>query len=603
MKRGFLTILLSFAIAITLSTTVLAQYGEPHHLKLLAVQDFGDHYEGSDAELFLELREGTGRVFLDTYPVTKMDTQISTRFAKEIACKNLKLDCDRYDFIFTIKSRSNIIGGPSAGAAMAALTAIAVLDLEHNEEIAITGTINSGATIGQVGGVKEKLESASKTGIKKVLIARGTTHQPYTNFRDTGNFSAVNETNSTLNLISYGKDNLSLDVMEVIDLREVIFQLTGKKLAEEVPALEQNNEYQEIMQVLQENLCKRNEQIKRELVQRNIVLNESILEFVKENDQKIENATKEGDYYSAASFCFGNNIRLKTAYYKQLDVSAQLLISRLNALETKTINLQNKVRGQKIETISDLQTKMIVKERLNDVEEEIKEFNEVENETTKNDIAETLAYSEERFFSAISWMEFFSMNGKKIIVDEVILENSCNSKILEAEDRIQYVGLFLGDNLMYGIRDKVNRAKRARDSGEFDLCLITAAQAKGDANAVISSFGFNDDTFMEVISSKHQAVTRVIAENSQEETFPILGYSYYQYAGSMNEDQKYNALVYLEYALEMSDLSIYFPEEEGEFEKFSQKVNHIDDKWFFLVIGLILGGVVVYLARHISIKT
>ena len=65
---------------------------------------------GGGADLYLELKEGSGRVFLDTFPATKIDTQISTRFAKEIACHFYKLSCDTYDFIYTIKAESNIIG-------------------------------------------------------------------------------------------------------------------------------------------------------------------------------------------------------------------------------------------------------------------------------------------------------------------------------------------------------------------------------------------------------------------------------------------------------------------------------------------------------------
>src|SRR3989344_2853582 len=161
-------------LVLALTTSALAQ--KQYHLKLLAVQEGPNGaLSGSDADLYLELKEGTGRVFLDTYPLTKMDTQISTRFAKEIACYQYDLPCDYYDFIYTIKASSNIIGGPSAGAAIAALTTIAVLDLDYNDgDTAITGTINSGGIIGPVGGTKQKLEAASELGLKKVLIAKGT---------------------------------------------------------------------------------------------------------------------------------------------------------------------------------------------------------------------------------------------------------------------------------------------------------------------------------------------------------------------------------------------------------------------------------------------
>src|SRR3989344_5412029 len=173
MQKGaaifFCIIILIFSLSL-----VNAQENKQYHLKLLAVQDDGKEYEGSDADLFLEIKEGSGRVFLETFPLTKFDTQISTRFAKDIACNHFKLPCEKYDFIFTIKAKSTIIGGPSAGAAIAALTTIAVLDLPYDQQTAITGTINSGGVVGPVGGIKEKLEAASRAGLNKVLIPLGT---------------------------------------------------------------------------------------------------------------------------------------------------------------------------------------------------------------------------------------------------------------------------------------------------------------------------------------------------------------------------------------------------------------------------------------------
>src|SRR3989344_5461654 len=170
MRRGVFFII----ILILLSALALAQSPKVYHLKLLAVQEVEGEYQGSDADLFLELKEGSGRVFLETVPLTKLDTQISTRFAKEIACHHFNLECDKYDFIYTIKAKSSIVGGPSAGAAIAALTTIAVLDLKYDEKTTITGTINSGGILGPVGGGKEKLKAAANAGLKKVLIATGT---------------------------------------------------------------------------------------------------------------------------------------------------------------------------------------------------------------------------------------------------------------------------------------------------------------------------------------------------------------------------------------------------------------------------------------------
>lgn len=564
-----------FLLIVLFSSLTLAQ-SEPYHLKLLAVQETEDGYKGSDADLYLEIQEGSGRVFLETFPLTKLDTQISTRFAKDIACNHFKLNCNQYDFVYTIKAKSNIIGGPSAGAAVAALTTIAVLDLDYDKTVTITATVNSGGVIGPVGGVKEKLDAAKDINLNKVLIAKGT--------------SLIDQGNETekLNLIEYSKDNLSLEVIEVEDLDQVLLHLTGVELNNKVINVTENKEYTKIMQNLQQLLCGRNEKIESELEEENIEISEEALNKTTTRKASSINATLNEDYYSAASFCFSNNILLKNEYYTQKGLSNSSLSHLFRILERKVHSLEVKLDQQEISTISDLQTYMVVKERLSDVKQQIKKFTE-----TQENGPSLLAYGEERFFSALSWMQFFSMTGKRFIFNNEILKDSCLEKISESEERYQYASLFLGEANLFRIKEKIDLAKESLAKEEFPLCLITASQAKADANAILSSIGVSKETFPEFLMGKKKAVERVIAENSAENIFPILGYSYYQYASSLEgSEDPYDSLVYLEYALEMSDLGMYFPEEFNQVEKFE-----FNSEYAYLLVGFILGLIVMWFVR------
>jgi len=576
MKKVGVLLLFFFLFLITF---VAAQESEQYHLKLLAVQE-DDHgnFQGSDADLYLELKEGSGRVFLDTYPLTKMDTQISTRFAKEIACQHFKLNCENYDFIYTIKAKSNIIGGPSAGAAISALTAIALMDLDYDEKVTITGTINSGAIIGPVGGVKEKLEAAQAAGLKKVMIAMGTALEP------------ISGTNETFNLTEYGQKNLSLEIKEVVDLDEVILELTGLDFNQEEITIEQDANYQQIMQGLKNLLCERADKIKSEIAEEEMIINRSILEQVQKKLESSENASQLGDYYSAASFCFNANIDLKRYYYAEKKATMLEVLSLFNILEKKVFSLEEKVDAEEIKTIADLQALMVVKERLQEVKEQIVLFNEDRPSKTLEEWQSLLAYSEERYFSALSWKQFFSMSGKKFVLDEASLKNSCEQKIAEAEERLQYVEIFIGEFNLLDITQKIGQSKAALAQNETALCLISAAQAKADADAILSSLGVTENSLDSYIESKSKAVERLIFENNEEGIFPILGYSYYQYAQTLKNTEKYPALVYLEYALEMSDLQMYFPEEKtfwSELEHFQFK-----EKWLWGLGGLALGLIV-----------
>lgn len=585
MQRGLKLSLCLFSLILLFNIVSAQEPPEQFHLKLLAVQENGKNLSGSDADLYLELKEGSGRVFLETFPLTKMDTQISTRFAKDIACNYFKLNCQKYDFIFTIKAKSNIIGGPSAGAAIAALTAVAVLNLNYNQEIAITGTINSGGLIGPVGGVKEKVEAASAIGLKTVLVAKGSGKQ--TIFEDNTSKLVLKT-----NLTRYAQENLSIEVEEVSDLGEVLFALTGQDLNQKEVIVVENKQYQEIMKGLQQMLCQRGNELEKEIQQKKI--NITLIAWEDLNRQKglAENATLQKNYYSAASFCFGNNHHLKKELYlKEITTENDLQLSFIT-LTNKLTALEEEVNSEQIETIADLQTVMIVKERINDVKDQIKSFQE-ENLTLKENI-KLLAYAEERYFSALSWKQFFAMDGKKFVLDAEALKNSCLRKISEGEERLQYASLFIGN--IEEIKKKIDAAKKSLDLNEPTLCLIEAAQAKADADAILSSLGLEEEMLDSYLDSKNQAVERIISENSQEDIFPILGYSYYQYANSLRQQQKFTALVYFEYALELSELGIYFPVTEIKPEV---KIE-IDEKWFFLIAGVFLGLVMMYLFQKKS---
>jgi uncharacterized protein len=569
LKRGSWMFILLLVLS---STLVLAQNGKQYHLKLLAVQEDGTHLSGSDADLYLELKEGSGRVFLETFPLTKIDTQISTRFAKDIACKNFKLDCNKHDFIFTIKAKSNIIGGPSAGAAIAALTTIAIKDLPYTEDIAITGTINSGGIIGHVGGVKQKIEAAKNANLKKVLIAKG------------NGFMGENETN----VIDYARDNLSLEVVEVVELSEIIFHLSGIDLNHKEFNITEDKSYTQIMSGLQNILCQRSQEIETELFENEFKLENSTLESITMRKGHADNATRNNDFYSAASFCFGLNIQLKSLLLEHQNLNKGSITQSFNLLERKVNSLLEKVENENIETITDLQTLMVVKERLNDVKEQIKTFRE--GNQSNEELYPLLAYAQERLYSAISWMQFFSMTGKKFILNEERLRISCQLKISESEERHQYASLFITPS---GVQEKIEIARKALENQEFALCLITASQAKAQANAILSSLGLVEKNFDEFLNAKEFVAARVIAENTAEGMFPILGYSYYKYANSLKEREKYSSLLYLEYALEMSDLSIYFPEEKAFLQKIPISFG-INKEWLYLIVGFIVGSFLTF---------
>jgi uncharacterized protein len=282
--RDSMKALLFIIALLMLPQAVVAVEG---HTTLLATEQ--PVMRGVSADLYLRIEPGTGSVFMETVPLTKVDTQISTRYAKEIACRYLNTNCDAYDFYYTIRAGTGIIGGPSAGAAMAALTVSLLEGASLNKSVAITGTINSGNVIGSVGGLPEKLEAASDAGIKKVLIPKG------------GRSATVN--NQSIDLYQYG-EALGVEVVEVFTLAEVMKEFTGNTFIIDSSPVSIDPQYSKIMESLAAQLCERTNSLSG-----TITAQYDVQEIAANLTRQGTDAWNAGQYYSAASFCFSANVR------------------------------------------------------------------------------------------------------------------------------------------------------------------------------------------------------------------------------------------------------------------------------------------------------
>ena len=547
-------------------------YASVGRMPLLAVSETDEGYEGSPADLYLEIKPGTGRVFIETYPLTKLDTQISTRFAREIACKYADANCDNYDFFYTIMADSSIVGGPSAGAAISALT-IAMLDnLNIDQGITITGTINSGGIVGPVGGLKEKIDAASGIEIKKVLIPAGT------------RFSKEID-NKTIDLVEYGNEK-NIVVVEVSDLDDVLYEFTGKKKEAVTESLKITEEYAGIMRILAERLCNKSQKLKKEFENlKEQELSEELIE-IEENaenfTEKGEDAFNKNTFYSAASFCFGANTKYRQLIFLMQDMKKKDVADEIRSARIEIKDFDSKLPF-KYETITDLQTYAIVKERIIEAEYYLELGEEQLGKGELNASISSLAYAVERFYSAKSWSEFFNNKGKEFDFNKDVLRSSCMTKIFEAEERYQYVMLFFPEFLA-DTKKEIELAYSDMRNEDYELCLFKASKAKAEPDIILSTLGVEEEHIDDLLNKKLEIVEKNIVETSKKGLFPIIGYSYYEYAKSLKQDDKYSALLYAEYALELSNLDIYFADNK------KTSMLYIDKKFFsVLILGIFIG--------------
>ena len=560
MKKSSLPIFLLIVSIVSLLSINLSYAYNSGHIGLLTVSESANNTEqGGIADLYLVVNPGSGRIFIDSFPLSKLDTQITMRFATEIACDLLDKDCSGYDFFYTITANSAIVGGPSAGAAATVLT-VAILDNQIlNNETIMTGTINSGNLVGPVAGVPAKAQAAQLAGYKRVLIPR---------------WDVVNNTPNA---------NLTITVIPVTTLEDAMYYFTGKNYS--TPVDSQNNkihpeEYNAMMSKVTTDLCtKYGKKDGNNIVFPNLSnYDVNITNSTQDNFQLAMNAINASSYYSAASFCFGGNVKvgyalIKNASNDDLKILYAKLLGNVSAFK-RTLDESS----GSLSTISELETYMIVAERVTETKDILSAMN------PENISAYQLAYAIERFDTAIVWSRFSKMSGQKFVMDNNYLRIVCSKKLSEAEERLNYLEIYYpGDDL----RKDLSAAYNYYSDQDYALCIFTASKVKADSDVILSAIFVPDTNLDRLFDEKIAAARRTIIKQENASIFPILGYSYYEYANTLKDTDTYSALLYAEYSLELSNLDMYFKKRDALSLPVQIRSNNVN--FYMFTLGLSSG--------------
>jgi uncharacterized protein len=542
-------------------------------IDLLTVSEQNNTGKGGVAKLTLVVKHGSGRIFIDSFPLSKLDTQITMRFASEVACELLDKDCSNYDFFYTITATSSVVGGPSAGAAATVLT-VAVLDGQTlRNDVIMTGTINSGNLIGPVAGISAKTRAAQDKGYNIVIIPK---------------WDNVNNTPD---------ENLTIQIVRSSKLEEALYYFTGKNYSKSNIDIKDGTiakEYYSMMEEVTLDLCTKYSidkinfpnledygytivsEYDSESESYNNSRNYSDNNITTDNFELAKNAISQGSYYSAASFCFGGNAKITTKIYEGYD-NEQLKLEYAKLL-TDISNLENDLdtKYSNPTTISALESYMIVSERLYDSKKIISRMD------LNNISAERLAYAKERYNTANVWLKFYNLPGQEFVMDENLLKIVCSKKLSEAEERVNYMELYYPDK---SVREDLASAYEYYYGGNYALCIFTSSKVKADSNVVLSAIFISSNDTGKLLDEKLLAASSVMSEQSKNGIFPIIGYSYFEYAKTLGEADAYSGLLYAEYALELSNIEMYF--KKKSFLNLDKGFNF--GLLFIFILGIILG--------------
>ncbi len=198
------------------------------HIDIVAVRMQGE--AGIVNTASVEVKPGKGRVLFALNPFVEPDTQQSAEIAASVAERFTKKSLAENDVIYSIDAGNvQLVGGPSAGAALAVATIAAIEERDLNESIALTGTILPDGSIGTVGGIIEKAAAVAESGKTLFLVPQGQATLAYyekqVREERRGPFvlQRVNYVPKKLDLGEFAKQQgWSLQVVEVANIGEAV---------------------------------------------------------------------------------------------------------------------------------------------------------------------------------------------------------------------------------------------------------------------------------------------------------------------------------------------------------------------------------------------
>lgn len=171
--------------------------------------------------LKIEVKPGDGKVLVNIDNLVFItDTQQSIQQAVQVVGEITNENLGGYDIIYSVKTNAEVVGGPSAGAALTIGTIAALYNKEVKNDVVITGAIGENGNILEVGGVLEKAQAAKDSGMKTFLVPEGEAVVIEPVEQCTG--SGVSRSCTVLEKRTDIEDVVDIDVIEVSTVQEAM---------------------------------------------------------------------------------------------------------------------------------------------------------------------------------------------------------------------------------------------------------------------------------------------------------------------------------------------------------------------------------------------
>jgi len=617
MNRKILAIFLLTILFTGLIPVILSQEeGKSITIKVPAVKRTAEGgLEGSVFDATVLVKPGTGRVFVDTWPLSELDTQASCRFASDVAADILKVSHSKYDFFYTIRADSPVIGGPSAGAALTIATIASIRGLDIDPNVMMTGMINPDGTVGPVGGILEKIMGANEKGIKTFLIPSGQTV-----------IQTVDGTTvQTVNVVEYAKLHWGITVIEVDDATDALWYFTGYRIKEDKPPAKVvvNTDFIKD-RALSEFVAveKLSNAVSQKLKSESIGFRDyqALTEFLNRANSNIDTSKKnlaEKRYYSAMSNIFNAKIQLN-----YISDSIDLIINKDSTIVKSKIESAQKeldeaneliaIESENVRGITSFECLAASEKRAIEAEALIADAWKNYYNQKYYDAVYYANFAIERAKTSRLWMEVSKENSNgEGLIDESQIKYNADQRIEDARLSLVYAQTLIGKNtLLDQSAELLQTAESEYEKGKYAAAIFDAIDSKVRSSVSIEVWSSGEDVIKQRLErAKEQAMGAIyLARKNGSE--PLMAESYFEYASTFEGSDKIASIILYKYSKGVA-LALRFLEpleneasqQEIQIEKTPILVNPSSYNYvgYFLaglIIGLVIAGIAVYYRRR-----
>jgi uncharacterized protein len=526
---------------------------------------------------------GSGRVFVDTLPLTQVDMQGSARLAVKVAStivendKNIKIDPSKYDYFFVVRTSSPVIGGPSAGAIMTVATISLLENWEMDNETIMTGMINPDGSIGPIGGIPQKIDAAYSVGAKHFLIpfGQGTYTEMITTTESDDGWTRIVTKQVTRNVADYAMDNYGITVTEVADIYEALENFTGYRFFfNETDGRITTEDYINSIRPLATSLL---DEARSSYGNAESKFNESNiprgypyyrtevedrLDLSKQNLDRSQDWFDQKIYYTSTSKSFQSLIYSRFVNYSCdfFESDEEIFIEDLiNGVQSEYEKASTKAKNAQVTGFISLQSVGAAQRRAGEAKMYLDTaIDAYENRNSFSfdpiEFLYDLAFVVERSKSVGWWLDIGSHFNETGELKNETLENLALEYIEEAQQATVYSSLIIeeagisGDSLTYltYAEDLLQTSRNNLTAGYPAAALFQALEAIVRANLAIEVIGIDPENKIELAK---KSASEKIAKSRLHGIEPVLAVSYYEYGESLfNETEIDSALLYYKYS-------------------------------------------------------